>query len=339
MNLLVERGYPVTIFDVVVPSIIHQKVHLIQGDITDPVAFSRALQISRAELVFHTASIIDLRPIPSQQMYHVNVEGTRNVVQQCQKSQHCKTLVYTSSFEVVAGILRNGKEQIPNGCDETVSIPEHHFLPYGATKSAAEKLVLEADKEGDTLQTCSIRPSYIVGESCIGHQWSLRMAAQNHNYDVCFKLPVKISCVNPKSAAELHILASMKIKDCHGQSFFARDFDANDAEMKMYAFQDTAVTPLFLPFWLVFAMVWIMDRWERIMHFLFKLCGRTRETSQNVFDVGAIKMTTKDTTVSSEKAKIVLGWRPMMSKRETLEEARESARRYWASLVAHKHCL
>ena len=336
MKMLLERGYRVAIFDVVLPSIPMDNVHSIQGDIRNSVAFHKALRETKAEIVFHTAAIVDLRPIPSQQMYLVNVEGTRVVVEQCRKSKHCKTLVNTSSIEVVAGILSNGKEQIPNGCDETVQIPEHHFLKYGATKAVAEKLVLEADETEGALQTCSIRPGYIVGNHCTGHQIAMRIAVEHHNYDVDLRVRAKISCVNPKSAAALHILAAEKIKDSHGQSMFAGDFEMNDTELKKYAFQDTDVTFVFLPFWIVFIVMWILDRWERGMHFLFNLCGCTRTTSRNVFDIGVLKMTTSDTTISSKKARDLLGWKPLVSQKQTMIEARNSAQRYWKTLVHPK---
>ena len=216
VSKLLERGYRVAVFDVIVPPAAPANVQLIQGDICDEIAFGKALKSTEANIVFHVASIIDIRPVPSPKMQRVNVEGTRVVVEQCRNSEYCKTLVYTSSIEVVAGILKNGKKQIINGCDETVEIPEHHFLEYAATKAAAEKLVLEADGDAQTLRTCSIRPGFIIGNECIGHKISMQWAAARHNYDINCKLPSQISCVNPTNCADLHIIAAERIERAHG---------------------------------------------------------------------------------------------------------------------------
>lgn len=337
VKMLLERGYKVAIFDIVSPPAALCNVHLIQGDITNSNSVAKALHESKAEIVYHTASIIDVRPVPSPLMHRVNVEGTRVVVEQCQKSEHCKTLVYTSSMEVAIGKLRNGKKQILNGCDENVPVPEQHFLGYAASKAAAEKLVLDADGQDGKLQTCSIRPSFIIGDGTIGHQMELRRCARYYGYDLGIKLSVGISCVNPKSAADLHILAAEKIKEIsHGESFFARDFDDNYMDLKSYAFQDTGITPIFLPLWFAYAFCWILDRWEKALHFLFILIGWSRNTSRDVIALAMFANATEVMLVRSEKAERLLGWSPLVSKEETMEEAREHAHRYWKSLVAAK---
>ena len=325
-------------FDVVLPTIPMINVHSIQGDIRNSVAFNKPLRETKAEVVFHTASIIDMRPIPSQQMYDVNIEGTRVIVEQCRLSKHCKTLVYTSSIEVVVGMLSNGKEQIPDGSessDETMEIPENHFLEFGATKATAEKLVLEADGQ-DGLRTCSIRPGAIIGDGCVGHQIEMKRCAQYYGYDLIIKMPAKISCVNVKSAAALHILAAEQIEISAGQSLFAGDCEINYLEMTAYAFQDTTITQIFLPLWFAFVFTWMLDRWERILHLLFNLCGHTRRTSKNVFDVAVLKMVMFDVIVSSKKAHEMLGWRPLMSKQQTMEETRDHANRFWSSINGSK---
>ena len=216
VNKLLERGYRVAVFDVVVPPAAQANVQLIQGDITNSESVRKALRTSKAEIVFHVAAIIDIRPVPSPRMQRVNVEGTRVIVEQCRDSKYCKTLVYTSSIEVVAGVLKNGERLILRGCNEAVEIPEHHFLEYAATKAAAEKIVLGADGDAETLRTCSIRPGCIMGKDCIGHRIGMQVAAARHNYDITCKLSAKLSCVNPKNCADLHIIAAEKIERAHG---------------------------------------------------------------------------------------------------------------------------
>ena len=322
------------VFDVVIPSIPMNNVQMIQGDITNSESFKRALESSKAAIVFHIASIIDLRPVPSPQMRRVNVGGTRVVVNECRKSKYCKTLVYTSSIEVVAGTLRNGEKQKLNGCDETVEIPEHHFFEYAATKAAAEKLVLEADEDEGTLRTCAIRPGFILGiNGVIGHQLEMQWAAQRYNCSLNVKLPVKVSCVNATNCADLHIVAAMNIEQSHGQAFFARDFDFNAAEIARDAFQDTTITQILLPMRLVWTFCFLLHLWEKVLHFLFNLFGLSRHTSRTVIAIEAVEMSMIDVMVSSRKAHEMLGWRPLRSQAETMDECREHANQYWCSLV------
>ena len=120
---------------------------------------------------------------------------------------------------------------------------------------------------------------------------------------------------------------------CIGQTFFGRDFDENYSEMKKYAFQDTTINPLYLPLWLAISMCWIMDRWERLIHFMFNLIGWTRRTSHDVVSIDALKMGWFNVVVNSNKAQDVLGFSPRISKVETMEEARDHANKYWSSLV------
>ena len=102
--------------------------------------------------------------------------------------------------------------------------------------------------------------------------------------------------------------------------------------MKMFAFQDTGISIVFWPFWLIYAMAWMLDRWERQMHSIFNRFGWTRTTSRNVVDIAALNIAWSDVLVSSKKAHDVLGWKPLMSKKETMKDARQYANRYWRQL-------
>lgn len=125
------------------------------GDITDLAALQRAMRkacsATSATTVFHTASIIDIRPVPSPRMTDVNVGGTECVLAAAQTSKNVRAVIYTSSLEVVSGRDGKGKFQQLQGCDEAMAYPAVHHLPYAATKARAEKLVLAAD--------CSARAS------------------------------------------------------------------------------------------------------------------------------------------------------------------------------------
>ena len=78
--LLVERGAAVSSFDIAEfagSSAVTSHV----GSVLDRAALDAACE--DVSVVFHTASVIDIRPIPSLRMQQVNVEGTYQVVMAC----------------------------------------------------------------------------------------------------------------------------------------------------------------------------------------------------------------------------------------------------------------
>ena len=210
------------------------------GDVTDYESVRKATQ--SVDIVFHCASIIDIRPIPSSRMRKVNVGGTANVIRACVENgvQH---LIYTSTLETVCGDNRNyigllrgvpastGDEEHPFE-EERYSYPKRHFLHYARTKVEAEKMVLAAngtplEKEdsallngNNKLATVSLRPGYIVGPHCIGlkHEliqaWRRRASVigtsyvtlQHAHYPDGLVLG-NISCVHVSNCAVAHILA------------------------------------------------------------------------------------------------------------------------------------
>ena len=161
VQMLLERGAKVSSFDLAPHPDVAVSSHV--GSICDCAALDRALR--DVTVVFHTASIIDIKPVPSPMMHHVNVDGTYNVVTCCKRAG-VQRLIYTSSLEVVSGNDVNGKPLRVSGVDESAPIPVTHHLPYAATKAAAERLVLVANSS--QLHTCAVRPGYIMGASCIG---------------------------------------------------------------------------------------------------------------------------------------------------------------------------
>ena len=125
---LCERGAVVSSFDLVPfkgDGDVESHVGSITGDGEELVAAFRGCAV-----VIHTASVIDIRPVPSPLMHDVNVHGTFNVIRACKKAG-VGSLIYTSSIEVVSGKDARGKLLKVEGVDECAPIPATHHLPYG----------------------------------------------------------------------------------------------------------------------------------------------------------------------------------------------------------------
>lgn len=153
---LLDEGLSVRVFDVASHPELDPRAQLVQADLRDADAVSRALE--GVSTVFHTAALINLcgvaRPATRQLVHDVNVQGTGNVIDGCIR-QRVPRLVYTSSNNVVFD------REIVEG-DESEPYATRHFDLYTETKILAEKRVLAAGK-GGSLRTCALRPGGIWG--------------------------------------------------------------------------------------------------------------------------------------------------------------------------------
>ena len=107
-----------------------------------------------ADVVHHVASRIQTATTKAEEIFAVNVGGTRNLLEALRR-QKAGRLVYTSSASVVYG-----GQDIENG-DETLPYPARFHAPYAESKSIAEREVLAASRDG--VSTCSVRPHIIFG--------------------------------------------------------------------------------------------------------------------------------------------------------------------------------
>jgi hypothetical protein len=107
----------------------------------------------------------------------------------------------------------------------------------------------------------------------------------------------------------------------HGQCFFSRDFEDNVVTMYLAALKGTAIKPLILHLSLAYFLAWVMDAFERWMIWLYSLFGYMRVTSESVIAITALNMAYVDIVVSDEKAKRVLGFKPLVGRAECMKEA------------------
>ncbi|KAB8214282.1 hypothetical protein BDV33DRAFT_228416 [Aspergillus novoparasiticus] len=131
------------------------------GDLTDSDAMRRIFQDVRPNLVIHMAS--PKFDSPKHNMYKVNVEGTKSLIQ-IAKESGTQSFVYTSS----ASVISDAKTDLRNA-DETYPVILGDGQPefYVYTKALAETCVLthnhRAEEGGAHFLTCAIRPSGIFG--------------------------------------------------------------------------------------------------------------------------------------------------------------------------------
>ncbi len=123
------------------------------GDVRNPKQIEDAL--NGVTGVLHAAALTRLIPLPRNDAYRVNVEGTRNVCAAALRAG-VRRLVFTSSASTIApgaavqtmnGDVSENRERIP--------------APYYASKRSAEHVVREFNSLG--LETITFCPGYLLG--------------------------------------------------------------------------------------------------------------------------------------------------------------------------------
>lgn len=155
VRALAARGDEVIALDVAPPRVPFEsdRVRVVQADLRDLDALKKALE--GADTVFHVASKVQTRASGADEVFAINVGGTRKLMEAC-KAASVPRLVYVSS----ASVVYDGKD-IERG-DEKLPYPTHFHAPYAETKAIAEREVLEENGRG-ALATCSIRPHVVFG--------------------------------------------------------------------------------------------------------------------------------------------------------------------------------
>lgn len=152
VDALVARGDEVTSMDVTAeaprPDVTHVRV-----DVRDRAAVMDA--IAGHDVVFHNASVVHTRKTLRDDVFAINLGGSRHVRDAC--AEHGVTrLVYVSS----ASAVYEGRD-IENG-DERMPYSVISQAPYADSKIAAERELLDRSGE-DGVRTCAIRPHVIFG--------------------------------------------------------------------------------------------------------------------------------------------------------------------------------
>ena len=134
-----------------------QGVEIVYGDLTDKKSLENFFDVDNKELIcIHCASIVYLKEEPSEFVYHVNVDGTQNIIDLCLE-KNVQKLVYVSSTGTVSELPHGEKMKEPTefNLDDIVGY-------YGKTKAMATQLVLDAVKEKG-LKATVVYPTGICG--------------------------------------------------------------------------------------------------------------------------------------------------------------------------------
>ena len=181
------------------------------GDVLDQKSLSDLFASnSEDELyVIHSAAIVSISSRFNKKMYRVNVEGTKNMIEQA-KLHHVKKFVYISSVHAIP-------ELPDNQVMSEVSFFDPNLVhgPYAKTKAEATQAVLDAVKDG--LNACVVHPSGIIGphDPGHGHLNALLKTFANHKLPACVKGGYDIVDVRDVAMGTIAALKQGRIGECY----------------------------------------------------------------------------------------------------------------------------
>lgn len=313
---LLEPDSPVAarkirIFDLVPPSgkLQDGRIEFVSGDIRDKEAVMDACK--DMDLVIHSAAVVDWGTRTDEEVYAVNVDGTRHVVEAC-KANNIRHLVFTSSLDAIY----SGKPLVD--VDESHLYPAVHKTSYCRSKYLAEELIVKENSE--QLRTVAIRPSDIYGEADPYHIGSLVNMAKGGFYVRLGNGKAKCQHIYVGNIAYAHLQAAYALMNgsehiVGGQVYFMTDAPASN----FFKFFDQVVEGAGYKirpknFWIPRPVAYAMGSVSEFFAYLL----RPVKFYHPKFSRFAVIYTCTDYTFNSDKASRDFGFRPKYSHEEAL---------------------
>lgn len=294
-------------------------------DISSSSAVDNAMQKARPRTIFHIASP-DSMVIRPELFEKVNVGGTRNILSSAAKVGTVQALVFTSSSSVIHDNVTDLIE-----ADETLPIlrPPIQKRVYTLTKATAEEEVLSANRKSgnNSMLTVSLRPCTAIGEAdtvCLGKmipraeegKMKFQMGNGQNIYDFVYV----------GNLVDAHILAAQALLKAYGkppppahERVDGENINiTNDERVLFWEFTRKVAAAaghpvkkeeiVVIPAWVGLLMAWFSE-W----------IAWIRGSQQPTMSYEAIQLSTINRTMSVEKAKRLLGYRPTVSIDEGIE--------------------
>jgi nucleoside-diphosphate-sugar epimerase len=129
----------ITLVDVAFPPGLESKYRCIAGDVASPEVIGRALG-DDTDSIFHLAAVVSGGAEADFDLgYHVNLDGTRELLEAARKLKKPPRIVYTSSVAAFGGVLPEVLD------DSTTPAPQ---TSYGTQKVIGEYLIADFTRKG-----------------------------------------------------------------------------------------------------------------------------------------------------------------------------------------------
>lgn len=185
------------------PDEYYEKIEWIDVDFDD--IFSLQNAIEGVEEVYHCAAKVDFHPGSQREMYHTNIEGTKNLLFACSDSL-VKKFCFISSVAVLDGL--NEARELDENSDYN---PKIDHSAYAISKHFSEMEVWRASAEG--LNTVIVNPGVILGSG----NWSRSSGQLFENLSKSYTFSGGASYVDVRDVAKISI--ELMDKNIFGERF------------------------------------------------------------------------------------------------------------------------
>ncbi len=265
-------------------------VEIVTGDLTDRASLDRALVGCSA--LFHVAAVYRLWVPQPQEIYEVNVTGTRNLMIAAANAG-VKRIVYTSSVATL-GLTSDGS---PADEDTPVSLADM-IGHYKRSKFLAEAEVKKlADEQG--LPVVIVNPSTPIGPRDIKPTPTGRIIVDALSGRMPAYVDTGLNLVHVDDVAIGHLLAFERGTIGERYVLGAQNMTLKEILTELAAITGRQAPRIRLPHNLVLPIAYVSEAWARL----------TRGNEPRVTLVG-VRLAKKKMFFSSEKAKRVLGFNP-----------------------------
>ncbi len=262
-------------------------IERVTGDLTEPASLQAAVKGCAA--LYHVAADYRLWIPKRKEIYDVNVEGTRNLMQAAGKAGVAR-IVYTSSVAVL-GLNKDGApadEDVPVGLDDMVG-------HYKRSKYLAEQAVREMVSR-DGLPAVIVNPSTPIGARDIKPTPSGRIVVDFVNGRMPAYVDTGLNLVHVDDCARGHLLAFERGKVGERYILGGENLSLRDILLNLGRITGRPAPGLRLPNRLLVPFAHGAEGWARLTG------SETRLT------VDSLRMARKRMFFSSEKAARELGF-------------------------------
>ncbi|KAL9134456.1 MAG: hypothetical protein Q9175_004358 [Cornicularia normoerica] len=304
-------------------------VHYHTGSVTSLEQLQHLLTDIEPSLIINTASPHGSGNASDERQFEeINVKGTRNLLKAAIASEHVKTLIYTSSVEVMEGSSHNFVTE-----DARMVTITSRAEYYAKTKAVADQAVLDADGIGG-LRTLCLRLTVVYGDHdsqmIPGTLHALQEGRQRYQIGDNKNLFDSVSATN---VARSHLLAAKALlrQPCDGngkvggEAFFITDGNPSPFwtfERQIWSAAGDRTTPeevTVVPAWFMLNLASVIE-W---LYWAFTL-GLKRP---KVMRRQTMVYTCYPRTYSIEKARERLGYEPVDDRDEQIRKGVEWALR------------
>ena len=301
-------------------------VHYHSGNLTSFEQLRSLLTEVKPSLIIHTASPIGSGNAGDEYFHEINVKGTQNLLDAAIASDHVKYFIYTSSVDVMEGWSHEFLTENAQMCTNTSQADY-----YARTKAMADQAVLKANGKGGLCTLC-LRLAAVYGErdSQVVPGVLDALEKGRHLYQIGDNKSL-FDWVSAANVARSHLLAAQALLR-HSES----------AKVDGEAFFITDGNPI--PFWTFQRLIWYAagdrtapEKVKVIPPWFMLSLASVVEWLYWAFTLGLKKpkvlrrqimiYTCYPRTYSIEKAREILGYKPVDDRDEQIQRGVEWTRR------------